>query len=109
MLGFMLEEVLVGADFEVVGIAGRLEMALTLIEGGEFDAAILDANLAGISAAPAASALTARGLPFIVVSGYSPDQQPKEFSGAPRLQKPCRAKQLVATLRSILPAFEAAP
>lgn len=109
MLAFLLEEVLVDAGFEVAGIAGRLETALSRIESGNFDAAILDSNLAGVGTGPAATALAMRGLPFIVVSGYSTDQQPKEFSGVPSLQKPCRANLLLWTLRSVLPAFETAP
>ena len=104
MLAFVLEETLVDAGFEIAGVAGRLETALAMIEGEGFDAAILDANLAGVSAGPAASALTARGTPFLVVSGYLPGQQQGAFSGAPRLQKPCRAEDLIAALRGILPA-----
>ena len=36
---------------------------------GACDAAIVDSNLAGARADPAAIALAARGLPFIVLSG----------------------------------------
>jgi DNA-binding response OmpR family regulator len=104
MLAFTLEEYLIDAGFEVVGVAGRLETALAIIESGVVDAAILDANLAGVSAGPAALALTARGLPFIVVSGYLPEQQPSAFDGALRVQKPCRPERLIQSLRSVLPA-----
>jgi DNA-binding response OmpR family regulator len=104
MLAFVLEEFLTDAGFEIAGVAGRLEMALAMIESRVFDAAILDANLAGVSAGPVATALTARGLPFIVVSGYLPEQQPSAFSGALRLQKPCGPNDLIQALRSILPA-----
>jgi DNA-binding response OmpR family regulator len=108
-IAFLLEEYLISEGFEIAGIAGRLETALWHIESGGFDAVILDANLAGVSAAPAAATLQARGLPFVVVSGYSAGQQPKEFSGAPRLQKPCQTSHLVGALQSILPAFQMAP
>jgi len=103
LLAYMLEEFLLEAGFEIAGVAGRLETALAIIERGVLDAAVLDANLAGVSAGPAASALAARGLPFIVVSGYLPEQQPSAFSGAIRLQKPCRPDDLVTALRSICP------
>ncbi|MGA2291383.1 response regulator [Bradyrhizobium sp.] len=103
LLAYMLEEFLLEAGFEIAGVAGRLETALAIIEKGVLDAAVLDANLAGVSAGPAASALAARGLPFIVVSGYLPEQQPSAFSGAIRLQKPCRPDDLVTALRSICP------
>ncbi len=104
MLAFTLDDFLIGAGFEISGVAGRLEVALAMIEGGGCDAAIVDANLAGVSAAPAASALKARGLPFIVFSGYLPEQQKEAFSGAPFVQKPCQPEQLIQALRSILPS-----
>jgi CheY-like chemotaxis protein len=104
VLAYVLEALLIEEGFEIAGVAARLERALALIERGICDAAVIDANLAGISAGPAASALTARGLPFIILSGYSPDQQQCAFSGALRLQKPCRPERLVEALRSILPA-----
>jgi DNA-binding response OmpR family regulator len=103
MLAFLLEELLIDAGFTIAGVAGRLEKALAIIESGACDAAILDANLAGVSAGPAASALTARGLPFIVLSGYAPDQLRNVFSGAPHLQKPCQPERLLDALRGILP------
>jgi CheY-like chemotaxis protein len=89
VLAFALEEFLIDAGFEVAGVAGRLETALTMMKSVVFDAAILDANLAGVSAGPAASALRARELPFVVVSGYLPSQQQSAFAGALCLQKPC--------------------
>lgn len=104
IISFLLEELLTDAGFVVAGIAGRLETALALIESDVSDAAILDANLAGVSSGPAASALAARGIPFIVVSGYLPEQQPSAFSGARCLQKPCRPEDLIQALRDILPA-----
>jgi DNA-binding response OmpR family regulator len=104
ILALVLEEFLTDAGFEIAGIAGRLETALALIQRGVTDAAILDANLAGVSSAPAAAALTARGVPFVVVSGYLPEQQPGAFAGALCLRKPCRPDDLVRALHSLLPA-----
>src|SRR5579863_427312 len=104
MLAYALEEVLIEAGFKIAGVAARLETALALIESGDCDAAIVDANLAGVSAGPAASALAARGIPYIVVSGYSPEQQQRAFSGALFIQKPCRPNELIRALRSVLPA-----
>jgi DNA-binding response OmpR family regulator len=104
VLAFALEELLVEAGFRIAGVAARLQRGLAIIETGVCDVAILDANLGGISAGPAASALTARGVPFIVLSGYSPDQQQGVFAGALHLQKPCRPERLIQALRSILPA-----
>jgi DNA-binding response OmpR family regulator len=103
VLAMTVMDLLVEAGFEIAGVAGRLATALKVIESGACDAAIVDANLAGVSASPAASALAARGLPFIVLSGYLPGQQQGDFSGATFIQKPCRPDQLIRILRSILP------
>jgi DNA-binding response OmpR family regulator len=102
ILALILEEFLTDAGFEVAGVAGRLEAALALIKQGAFDAAIVDANLAGVSSGPAALALSAIGVPFLVVSGYLPEQQPRAFSGALCLQKPCRPDDLIQALRGLL-------
>jgi DNA-binding response OmpR family regulator len=107
ILALLLEEFLTDAGFEVAGVAGRLETALGLIKRGVFDAAIVDANLAGVSSGPAALALSAVGIPFVVVSGYLPEQQPRAFSGALCLQKPCRPDDLIQALRGLLPVQSA--
>jgi DNA-binding response OmpR family regulator len=93
---------LIDEGFEVVGIAARLESALKLIDGTGFDVAIIDANLAGTSAAPAAAALSARRLPFMVLSGYAREQLQREFSGAVYVQKPYRVRKLIDELNSLL-------
>ena len=103
MLALDLEELIVDAGFKIAAIAGKLEKALALIESGVCDAAILDANLAGVSSSPLASEMTARGLPFVVLSGYASEQLQEAFPGALFLQKPCRAAQLIQALNTILP------
>jgi DNA-binding response OmpR family regulator len=102
MLAFMLEEFLLGAGYAVPAIATRLNAALRAIAEGTCDAAILDANLAGVSAAPAAAALTARGIPFLVLSGYTAHQQEDAFAGAMRLKKPCPPEKLLTALGALL-------
>ena len=102
MLAYALEELVADAGFLIAGVAGRLEAALAMIESGVCDAAILDANLHGVSASPAASALAARGIPFIVLSGYSRDQLQGAFAGALHLQKPCQPERLIQALHGIL-------
>ena len=102
MIAFALEDLLIDAGFEVAGVAGTLDKALPLISSAVFDVAIVDANLAGVSASSAASALTARGIAFLVVSGYSIEQLPNEFLGAPFMKKPYRPDQLIQALRDIV-------
>jgi DNA-binding response OmpR family regulator len=103
LIAMGLERLLVAAGFEVSGVAGRLAKALALIELNACDAAILDANLAGVSASPAGAALSARGLPFLVLSGYSAAQQSHAFPGAAEfLQKPCKPDSIIAALSKIV-------
>ena len=109
MIALSLEDVLVDAGFQIAGVVGKLDKALALIESGACDLAIVDANLAGVSASPAAIALAARGLPFIVTSGYSPEQMDGLFPGALFIQKPCRPDLLIETLDALLPDREALP
>ena len=92
---------LVDAGFEIVGVASRIDRAIKLIEEIECDAAIVDANLAGKSSAPAAAALAARKIPCIVLSGYARDQLPSEFSEAFYVQKPYRIGQLTIDLAAL--------
>ena len=97
-----LEDILISAGFEVAGVATRLEKALELIESVACDAAVIDANLAGVSAGPAASALAARGVPFIVMTGYSPEQLQGDFPGAHVIQKLARPERVIEALSTVL-------
>ncbi len=93
--------VIAGGGWEVVGPAGSIQKALTLIEERGCDAAVLDANLRGTSAAPVAEALQMRGIPFIVMSGYANEQLQAPLAGAPFLSKPYNPRDLLALLRSL--------
>jgi DNA-binding response OmpR family regulator len=104
LIALILEEVLIDAGFAIAGVAGKLDKALALVESDACDAAVVDANLMGVSASPVAIALAARGLPYIVMSGYSPDQMRGEYPRAIFLSKPCRPELLLETLNSILRA-----
>ena len=102
LIALDLEGMLLDADFEVADIAGTIEKALVIIEMGELDAVLLDANLKGVSSAPVALALAVRGLPFLVLSGYAADQQPEAFRAGSYLQKPASPVQIIKLLNGIL-------
>lgn len=101
-IALCVEDVLVDAGFQIASVVGKLDKALALIESGGCDAAIVDAKLAGVSARPAAIALAGRGLPFIMLSGYSKEQMLGEYPRAYFLSKPCRPELLIETLNSVL-------
>ena len=105
MIALGLEDLLIASRFKVAGVASRLEKALAVIELGEIDAAIVDANLAGVSAKPAGALLEARGLPYLVLSGYSAKQQADNFPGAAMfIQKPFVPDQLIQALVGMAPS-----
>ena len=104
MIVLMLESLLTDAGFDVADVATKLETALAYVEASAFDVAILDANLAGVSSAPVATALTARSIPFLVVSGYATTQQNAAFAAGLHVQKPFQTEALIEAVRSILPA-----
>ena len=101
MVAIDIEQALTDFGFHVVGVAFSLETALELVASEGFDAVILDVNLKGVSAVPVADALTARGLPFIVTTGYGLDQRPAGLRDAPYLRKPYRPAELVRALEQL--------
>jgi CheY-like chemotaxis protein len=102
MVAIDLEFVLLAAGFEIAGVTGNLATALSIVESRICDAALLDANLVGVSAAPIATALAARGIPFLVLSGYAPEQQPGALRAGQHLQKPASPSQIVKVLNEIV-------
>ena len=97
-----LSEMLMAAGFSIAGVTGKLIKALALIELDAIDVALIDANLGGVSARPVGAALASRQIPYLVLSGYSEQQQAGKFPDAAAfLQKPCVPAQLVATLKRI--------
>ena len=99
ILGLDLSEQLVDAGYTVVGPAMSAGEGVALVAGEGCDVAILDVNLGRETSEAVAVALAARGVPFFVLSGYSSDQHPAVFKGAPLLVKPVRITQLLAELR----------
>lgn len=60
IMALSLEEMLVDAGFTIAAVVHKIDKARALIESGACDAAIIDANLAGVSASPAVSARASR-------------------------------------------------
>jgi DNA-binding response OmpR family regulator len=101
VIAFDIQWVLSQAGFDQPEIRTTVKSALETIASSAFDAAILDANLNGESAEPIAEALNKRGIPFIGLSGYAPDQRPPAFTAAPFLAKPFTAEDLIAELQAL--------
>jgi DNA-binding response OmpR family regulator len=104
LLGLDLTQQLTAAGLEVVGPALPVGKALKLIGETICDVALLDVNLGRETAEPVALELRARGIPFVVLSGYSSDQHPPGFRGALMLPKPARPEEVIALLRKCMAA-----
>ena len=99
-----LESSLVDAGYEIAGVTGRIATALLLVESEIIDVAILDANLGGEDSTPVAVALSARGVPFLVCSGYDAHQLPPALRGAPFLRKLANSNEIIETVNGMLAA-----
>jgi CheY-like chemotaxis protein len=102
LIRMLLEDMLTDLGYEIAGAVGTIAEASEIAEKAEFDLAILDVNLDGKEIYPVADILTARGLPFVFVSGYGEGSLAEPYRGRPALQKPFQAEQLEATLTGLL-------
>jgi DNA-binding NtrC family response regulator len=103
LIAMELESLLEEQGCAVVGPAPTVDRALALLDRELPDAAILDVNLDGQTAIPVAAALNARGVPFLLATGYGNAQACEpELKGAPRLDKPVSHDRLVRVLARIL-------
>src|SRR5262245_35128848 len=76
---------------EPVGPVGRLESAMQMARERALDGAILDINLNGRPCFPVCAILSARGIPFIFLTGYPRAAIPIEYRSAPLVIKPFEA------------------
>jgi CheY-like chemotaxis protein len=70
LITMFLEDILAQLEYEIVGPAHTVAVALGLIEATPPDAAILDMNLGKELSYPAADALRIRRIPFMFLTGY---------------------------------------
>ena len=101
IVAMQIEDMLRAAGCEVVGPVGTLQAAIALAHKEALDAAVLDVNLDGDKVYPAAEELQARGIPFILATGYGESTLPEKWRDQPRLSKPFLREQLEQLLSSI--------
>jgi PAS domain S-box-containing protein len=94
LVAMMLQEFLTEHGHSVVGPIGRAAEALVAAKETDYDAAILDINLGDGVAYPVADILSARGVPFVFITGYEADTVDDRFSHVPVLQKPIERQAL---------------
>jgi DNA-binding NtrC family response regulator len=100
LLAMELEGILDRYGCEVLGPASSVERALAALQTDRPEVVVLDVNLKGTRATPVAAALRDRGVPFVLMTGYSgPQLSEPELRDALRLDKPvdgCDLKRAVA-------------
>lgn len=77
-------------------------MGRSLVADGVFDAALIDANLAGERVDELAVVLARKGVPFAFVTGYGRDALPDGFGETALLSKPFTPDRLLAVVEGLL-------
>ena len=90
----MIEDMLADLGCESVAVASKVGPAISLIEGQEFDTAMLDMNLNGIESYPIADALAARDVPYFFSTGNSLTDMKDGYRDQDVLKKPFTFEQL---------------
>ncbi len=103
LLAMELETGLSEAGAVVVGPAYELAEALALLDQ-PLDAAVLDANLNGLSVGPVADILAERGVPFVFATGYGDAGGAPSGFDAPVIRKPYDVTQVTAAVGDLLAA-----
>ena len=94
-----IREALEDLGAEVVGPFATVEAALAaLARDGGIEGATLDVRLGREKSYPVAEALQARGLPFVLLTGYSVHALPDHLRHAPRCPKPFDVGRVVQAL-----------
>ena len=94
LVAMMIAECLTESGHTVIGPLSRASDALQAAKDGDYDAAILDINLGDGMAYPVADIVSARGIPFVFVTGYDADTIDERFCAVPILQKPIERQML---------------
>jgi CheY-like chemotaxis protein len=107
LVAMELEGVLLREGCEVLG-ASTVPQALAALHDGRPEVVVLDVNLGGTRATPVAAALRDRGVPFVLITGYSALQLSEpELRDARRLDKPVSGRDLTRAVAQALQAAQA--
>jgi CheY-like chemotaxis protein len=102
LIRMMVAEMLEELGHRVIAEAGSILEAEPLARTSKFDLGIFDINVGGCNISPVAEIVSARGLPFIFVSGYGPEGRPASFKDKPVLRKPFLIEHLADMINSAL-------
>ncbi|KAB7772251.1 response regulator [Xanthomonas maliensis] len=94
LVAMLLEDCLVELGYEIADTVATVAAAMSVVEAGGLDLALLDINLGGTPSFPVAEELERRGIPFIFVSGYARAGIPERYRCHHGLQKPFHFRDL---------------
>lgn len=98
LVSLLIEDLLADEDCTVVGPFDRVDRALEAARTERIDLALLDVNVAGVKAYPVAEMLSARGIPFLFLSGYGRHAIPLDHPDWQVCSKPFIAADLIGML-----------
>lgn len=101
-IAMLVRDTLEELGCEVVAIASRFQDALEKAAALAFDIALLDVNLDGRPSFAIANELVARGVPFVLATGYGASTIPAELKKVPVLEKPFLRAELERVLLAAL-------
>lgn len=102
VVGMFMQEMLQSIGYRPTDPVGRLSDAIAAVNAERFLAAVLDMNLHGEIVYPLAELLASQSVPFLFVTGYSPNTIDPRFSSVPILQKPILEENLAMALEKVL-------
>ena len=89
MVAWHMTEMLRAEGAIVIGPVATVEDAMRAVgASARLDGAVLDVNLGGAMSYPVADALRARGVPFVLATGYDASVIPEQYRSACCVQKP---------------------
>jgi two-component sensor histidine kinase/DNA-binding response OmpR family regulator len=94
LVAMMIQECLAEFGYRIVGPVCTATEAAAKAQDGQFEAAVLDINLGDGAVYPIADTLTARGVPFVFITGYDAENVDARFRKVPVLQKPIEREML---------------
>jgi DNA-binding response OmpR family regulator len=98
LVAMLVEDALHEAGYAVIGPARTVSEAMRLLEDDPPHVVVLDLNLAGESSGIVADTLAARGIPFLLATGYGAAGVPAQHRNAPVLAKPYDPADLTAAV-----------
>jgi CheY-like chemotaxis protein len=100
LIAMMTEDMLAACGHSVTGVAATPDEALSAIDAGGFDAALLDIRLGDATSTNAADNLRARRIPFLFTTG-GPEAIGSAYRNVRMLSKPYTLADLEAAIASL--------